>query len=193
MNCRSLLAASLLATAWPGGRLAAAPATLDSLLHNSPFGGGQALAAANRADSPLEFRGVLVEGGEQFFSLYEVSTHSSLWVGLNEAGNPYKVQAYDANKGELTVEYRNRVFAVALKQSKIVAQAPLPVAPPAPNGQPPGGIQNIAATTPAEEAARLSAVAEEIRRRRALRSAPPQPVNPALPPAQGPGPRPVRN
>ena len=199
----SVSRALLVATAFSPALLLAAPATLDGLAHSSPFG-GQVANAAGRTDMPLEFRSILVEGGEQFFSLYEVSSRSSLWVGLNESGNPYKVQSYDANKGEVSVEYQGRNLTLPLKQAKVVAMAQVaPPQPAAPGGTVgPGGLPpNAAAANPAQEAARLAAVREEILRRRALRSMPAQ-MQPGAPgsgpvpmpnAAPGQGPQPARN
>ena len=203
---RPLIAATLLLVPLlhPAAGLAA-PANLESLLQNSPFGNPAAAAGGNRPDATLEFRGVLLDRGEPFFSLYETSSHSSLWVGLNEPGNPFKVQGYDRDKGTVTVEYQSRTLILPLKQAKIIALAP--VQPAAPNPNMPGGPSGPMVTgapgtggpqpmatlgTPSEDAARLSAIAEEIRRRRALRQQSPQPA-PQGGPTVGKPPVPTRN
>ena len=183
----------------------AAPANLESLLQNSPFGNPAGAAAGVRPDATLEFRSVLLDRGEPFFSLYEASSHSSLWVGLNEPGNPFKVQGYDRDKATVTVEYQSRTLTLPLKQAKIVALAPVQAATPNPNlpgnssgpmvtGAPgTGGPQPMANPgSPSEDAARLSAIADEIRRRRALRQQPPQPAPSAGPTATKPS-APTRN
>ena len=185
----------------------AAPASLESLLQNSPFGGQAGAAAGAKVDATLEFRGVLVDRGEQFFSLYEASSHSSLWVGMNEPGNPFKVQSYDGAKATVNVEYQGRTLTLPLKQAKIVALASNLPNGPNPNGPPgtpngpmvtggpgTGGPQSMVASgSPAEDASRLAAIAEEIRRRRALRQQAPQPVPQAGPSAGKPVPAPPRN
>ena len=158
----------------------AAPADLDGLAKNSPFSGAPATATGNSADTPLEFRGVLVDRGETFFSLFEVSTRQSLWVGLKEAGNPYLVQNYDSNTAQLQVQYQGKTLILPLKQAKVgtmVATAPANNQLPAGNNQP-----NVSANAPADEARRLAAVAEEIRRRRALRQQAIQASPPVPPP-----------
>jgi len=104
----------------------------------------------------------------------------------------------------VSVEYQGRILTLPLKQAKVVAMAQ--VAPPQPAGPAatvgPGGMPpNAAAATPAQEAARLAAVREEILRRRALRSMPAQtpPGAPGSGPvpmpnaAPGPVPQPARN
>ena len=177
----------------------AAPAKLDSLLQNSPFQGSTSAQTGPRAETPLEFRGMFVDRGEQFFSLYETSSRSSQWVGLNEPGRPFKVQAFDGDKSAVTVEYQGRTLTLPLKQAKIVALPPMQPRPagPAPGegGPQPTNVAGAGGPVPmptagaqgpvmatSEEAARLSAVAEEIRRRRALRQ---QQNTPNAAPAQG--------
>lgn len=144
----------------------AAPANLDSLVSNSPFNPVASTTAGPVAETALEFRGVLMDGGEYFFSLYDPSTRTSMWVGLKEPGNPFTVQSYDAAKGLAQVEYRSRTLSLALKQAKVVALAGNPSAGVPSAGTPPV----VAPAANPTEATRLAAVAEEIRRRRALRT-----------------------
>ena len=125
----------------------------------------------------LEFRGVFTDQGEWFFSLYETGKRTSLWVGLNEPGNPFTVRSYDAAKETVTVEYQGRTLTLALKQAVIQPAEPVAnrVAPgggPGNVAQPAGGAApaNVAgAPTSADEASKLARITEEIRRRRALR------------------------
>jgi hypothetical protein len=97
----------------------AAPSPLDNLLQNSPFGGQVAPKTAGRIDAPLEFRGVLTDGGGEIFSLYEASTRSSLWVGQNENGNSFTVRSYDRVNDTITVEYQGKTLTLELKQAKV--------------------------------------------------------------------------
>jgi hypothetical protein len=169
---------------------------LNGLVANSPFGkAGQAPDAAGTT-GPLELRGVFIDQGERFFSLYDVSSRRALWVGLKEPGNPFVVQAYDEAQGVVTVEYQGQVHAVTLKQAKVAA-LPVPVGP-GPSATPAGSPGPAVQTAP-DEAARLAQIAEEIRRRRALRAQaaqmprnqPPSPVpSPATSPAAATPPRP---
>ncbi len=141
--------------------LRAAAVDLDGLLSNPPFAAHAAPAATGAAaESTLEFRGVLVDRGESFFSLREVSSRLSLWVGLNEPGHAFVVESYDPATEQVTVQYQGRTLTLSLKQAVIsAAAAAAPIAAPA--GSPPG--------LATDEARRLAAVAEEVRRRRALR------------------------
>jgi len=154
----------------------------DNLLANSPFGQRPAGADAGAGNGPLEWRGVFVDQGETFFSLYESSSRIARWVGLNEAGNPFTVRRYDPAKGTATVEYQGRELFLELRQAKVLA-----LAAPAtgPNAVPGPGLQPAnAAGANSEEAKRLAAIAEEIGRRRALRQKPASPALSAPTPGQ---------
>jgi len=162
-----------------------APDALKGLLSNSPFGSRPTAGEAGASATPLELRGVFVDHGEPFFSLYETSTRTARWVGLNEAGNPFTVRRYDLAQGVVTVEYQGREFPLGLKQAKVVALPPAPPLAVAATG--PGPIPAPPAAkpgTPAEEAARMAAIAQEIARRRAMRARPmtPEPAGPTAPP-----------
>lgn len=163
----------------------AAP-SLQNLVQNSPFGtvapAGQAAAAAG----PLEFRGTFVDRGERFFSIADTSSKRAEWVALNESGRAFQVKNYDSESETVTLDYQGRSLSLKLRTAKITAMAmpPPQVAAPAP-GQPPTGVVLPAAapTAPgATEAQRLAQVAEEIRRRRALRQQAQQQPAPNQPP-----------
>jgi hypothetical protein len=159
---RSLLAGIALASA--ACLLPAKDPELDSLLRNSPFGRGSSVAK-NTSSTPLEFRGVMVSGGAYYFSIYEADASRSTWVRLNDpSAKDFTAKTYDAQNKQLTVEYQGNSLTLAL------ASAPAVSAPPAPR---PAVSPPVAAATqppsPNSEAERLRKIAEEIRRRRALR------------------------
>lgn len=152
---------------------------LNGLLQRSPFG-TTASGQAATAEGPLEFRSVLVDQGEYFFSIYQPSTHTSLWVSANEAGNPFTVQSYDEKTETVKVDFQGRSLSLSLKQAKILAFVQkMPTAPQTAQPQP-GSPTNTASATSADEAGRLARIAEEVRRRRALRQQ-------VAPPNQPPG------
>jgi hypothetical protein len=163
----------------------------NGLIKNSPFGQqGLATGALNGNEAnALEFRGVFAEKGEYFFSIYETATRSSQWVSLKESSQPFIVESYDESKGAIQVKYRNQVTTLTLKRAQIIVQVPPPVALP-PSAAGTGITPN---TTPTDEANRLALVAEEIRRRRALRTQGPgpQPYPGGPQPTPGSGPRPT--
>lgn len=157
----------------------------DNLIKSSPFGQAPAGAAqAGNGSAPLEFRGVFQEQGNYFFSVHETSNRAGQWVGLKEANQPYVVESYDSEKGSIQVKYHGQTMTLSLKQAQVIVQAPPPITAPLPTNTP--GVMTNAA--PADEANRLAQVAEEIRRRRALRSpigaggSLPQPASPNLQP-----------
>lgn len=199
LRCRSLavllgVGAVAAFAAEPAATEPAKPA-LDSLVKNSPFGSAASPVIAGADSGQLEFRGVIVDKGETFFSLFEPSTRQSQWVGLNESGAPYTVQGYDSATQTVKVLYRNQTLNLTLKRAQVVVQAAPPPTTFPPNTPPaPGGAPAVAAASSPDEAARLAQVAEEIRRRRALRAqgAIPQP-QPAPSNATSPGGPPLPN
>jgi hypothetical protein len=159
---------------------------LQGLVQTSPFGSVNAAGpAANQPAAGLEFRGVFADKGEYFFSLNETATHKGLWVGLNEPGNPFTVRTYDVSTETVTVDYQGRSLTLTLKRAKIIASAPVLLPPP---GQPPAAVAGAPAVAaqaqPAAGPMPDAQVAEEIRRRRAMR----QQTAPAAPAAAQPAP-----
>lgn len=151
-------------------------AVADSLGSDSPFRPNAAIGEVT-TDAPLELRGVLVFKGESFFRLCHPSSGLALWVGLKEAGNPFMVQHYDADRCMAKVDFQGRSLKLALKQSKVVAleqsQTPVTVEPAV-----------CAMSTDAAEDSDMQII-NEIRRRRALHAQAAQ--HPALqPPANQP-------
>ncbi len=144
---------------------------LQSLVANPPFGSKATQTTAADPAQALEFRGTFVDGNERFFSIHETATRFNQWVGLKEASQPFLVESYDSDKGSIQVKYRNQVMTLTLKLAQIIVQA-APVTPASPSSP-----TSLVGTnpTPVDEAKRLAQVAEEIRRRRALRSPGPVP------------------
>ena len=154
---------------------------LDSLLNSSLFGtpakAGQAADTGNQA---FEFRGVSTVNGQQLFSIYDTSTKHSLWLGLNDSSSEVVVKNYDADAGTISLEKSGQVLSLTVKSGPRIAQnIPPPMQPgmqqpgvpgmPGQQGQPNGMAKG-------PEAQRMQQIAEEIRRRRALRQQGPQPA-----------------
>lgn len=158
---------------------------LSGLLQRSPFG-STATGQAATAEGPLEFRSVLVDQGEMFFSIYQPSAQTGLWVALNEPGNPFTVRSYDDKTETVTVEFQGRTMALALKQAKIHAFVQKNPVMPQGVAPTPGAPPSTAPANAADEAGRLARVAEEVRRRRALRQQPGVPPSPNQFPNQPP-------
>lgn len=140
------------------------PATLQDLVARSPFApAGPSAAAAGQA---LEFRGTFVDAGERFFSIVDPATRRAEWVGLNEPGRSFVVRSYDPQRETVVVEHQGRTLDLKLPSARIGA---LPAAAQAVAGQPPAARPAVNAGETRTDAQRLAQVAEEIRRRRALR------------------------
>jgi hypothetical protein len=129
-----------------------------------------------------------------FFAIYEPSTQKGSWVKAGETGSGYVVRSYDEANNAVSVEYQGRLQTLTLKEAKFDGTAPVapmivqqPMVMPNAPQRPPGGP--AVAPTPADEAARLQQVANEVKRRRAARQAAtqtqsgqnPAPATPATP------------
>ncbi|MDP1581487.1 MAG: hypothetical protein Q8M02_14540 [Candidatus Didemnitutus sp.] len=164
----------------PALSLLAQPAapSLRNLVTNSPFASFGPVNSTAAANAPLEFRGTFVESGERFFSILDTGTRRAEWVGLNEPGQLFAVKNYHPEREAITVEFQGRVMELNLHSARVAVLAAAPPPPP-PNNTAAVSGQNrpaAAATAPAgNEAQRLAQVAEEIRRRRALRQQATQP------------------
>lgn len=167
------------------------PDLLTSLVRDSPFlpgAGGDRPAEGGSAQ--FEFRGVVAEAGGYLFSVYDQGRREAGWVRLNEPGQPFVARHYDAAKDTLTIEHAGQAQTLALKRAPV---QPLAAAPPAQASPPPlpttgtatppaaGNASSPANVTNAQEAQRLQNIADEIRRRRAIRQTPP-PERPAQTP-----------
>jgi len=152
---------------------------LDRLRANSPFApvpGGKDNAPAA---TPLEFRGVFMDQGELFFSVFNPVAKSSVWVGLNEPGQAFTVRSFDADTQTITAEHNGRSLVLGLKKAPVAALAP-DATGPAVRGAAPGATA-VTAANATEEAKRLANLAAEIRRRRAMRQQTGTPTTNAAP------------
>ncbi len=177
-----------------------AASQLDSLLANSPFGSVKTGQPVDSGNQPLEFRGISEENGQQFFSVLDTTTKRSRWISVNDSSGDLVVKNYNAEANTLTVEQNGHALTLTLKSGPRVAQN---IPPPMPQGMPPGnnGLPGQTMTNSmvgkGPEAQRLQMIAEEIRRRRALRQQPniqmPLPNPNAAPGTNGPAAGPVPN
>lgn len=136
----------------------------------------------------IEFRGIIEIGGTAWVSVYDPKTKKSYRLTKDELGEDgFSLVNYDTggNPGEETIVIRQNGLTkqLSLKDADIITLKetprqspqraaenvqPTPAAPvrrPAPNGN-----QNMEAASDEEVRERMQRVAEEIRRRRALRS-----------------------
>lgn len=185
MLSRPLLLTLALAVA-TGARLAAQAAD-----GGSPFFApvaGNAPAAGPSEGAPLELRGIIQDARGYRFSIFNPAKHASAFARLNDAGGEFVIKSHDAEKDMVTVDYQGRSFTLGLKVGKIQAGGPAPALMPAPGGGN-TALQGpvVMNPSPADEARRLEVIAEEVRRRRAMREAGAQAMNGpggiAIPPA----------
>lgn len=136
----------------------------------SPFGGSPSSAAQGVPTNQLELRGVLVEGKDRWFNVYDTTKKKAEWVKESEAGGSYVVKFYDSAHDALTLEAQGQLVSIALKASTDL-----------PDGNGTGqmvafastGLSTLPAVAPAppkSEVKRFALVADLIRQRRALRS-----------------------
>lgn len=177
----------------------AATRTQAQLAANSPFlPSASSGAVAVTEGAAIELRGVMEMREGLSFCIFDPAKKVSTWTRLNQKGYDFLVKSYDAAHETVTVDYAGRTLTLAMRAVKVAssgqASAPLPSSG-APN-MPAAVTQNVVLNpTPADEQARLEAVATEVRRRRALREqASIQAANgvqaaPAAPPADQPQPQ----
>ena len=151
----------LVAAALLGASAQALAIDLESLVKNSPFGAAAAGGQANAAPGTLEFRGMYVEGGVSYYSIYNLLTKQSSWVAEGEAASvnvPVVIKGFDAANEALLVDNAGQPQRMELHQAIVVKYAGPAAAPmttvtngiaATQGGAPgaPGGI-NIANLTP---------------------------------------------
>lgn len=142
----------------------------NDLGKRSPFGNSQPSSTEGVKTSQLELRGVLVEGTERWFDIYDTTSKKAEWVKENQAGGSYVAKLYDAVHDALTLEAQGELVLITLKNSsdspdgvgtgQMFASASAGLSPP----------PAVAPAPPKSEAKRFALVADVIRQRRALRS-----------------------
>jgi hypothetical protein len=132
-----------IAVATPTAR---ADVDLQGLVTRSPFGEGKAGAGSQRTGS-LEFRGYYVDNGITYFSIYNPSSKSSVWVAQGETSTtPFAVSVknFDPEKNAVTLESNGQSMNLSLHEAVIV-KMDLPATPAAtPNNN--NGAAPVAAT-----------------------------------------------
>jgi hypothetical protein len=106
---------------------------LQGLVTRSPFGEGKAGASGQRTGS-LEFRGYYVDNGITYFSIYNPSSKSSVWVAQGETSTtPFAVSVknFDPEKNAVTLESNGQSMNLSLHESVIVKME-LPATPTTP-------------------------------------------------------------
>lgn len=103
---------------------------LDALVKHSPFGEPKSTTVTEKP-SNLEFRGMYVDHGVTYFSIYNTTTKLSSWVAQGEAPAglvPVSVKSYDADTDSIVLENAGQPVKLSLKQA-VIGVAPAAAAP----------------------------------------------------------------
>ena len=162
------------------------------LADSSPFLPAGVTGGGATDPSALELRGVLISPEGVRYDIYDPVKKAGTWAGVGERGHDFTIRSADSDLsrgGRVMVQAAGRTYSLTLKTAKATAIG---------NGQGGQAVGGAAANAgvPADEAQRLAAVAEEVRRRRQLRdqatqggaqTPPPQQPNAAQAGDQGQG------
>jgi hypothetical protein len=152
--------------------VAGASSRAVELTPNSPFAppSNNADTSATTANAPLELHGILATPDGYEFNLCDQAGNVNVWIGLNATGQPFVVRSHDVAHNRVTVEYQGRELTLSLAQPEITST---PMSMPQVGGMPPYNPKDerTQAEQMQDERMRLERIAEEIRRRRALRAA----------------------
>jgi len=160
------------------------------LASSSPFLPPDSSATATAENTPLELRGILVDGGGYRFSIYDPAKKTGQWVRLNESGHDFTVRTHDVARDTITLDFQGRTLTLPLHAAKVVGVAVTePSSGPRPPNGPPGMGPVPQPATP-EGTARFNRAVEEINRRRALRDQAAGAPAPTQTPMPVPGPVP---
>ncbi len=154
---------------------AARAVELDGLVKNSPFGQAAERTAIGEAKpGTLEFRGLYVDKGVTYFSVYNSITKQSAWIAEGEvpANLPVTIVGFDAAAETLIVENAGQPVKLPLRTpvisatpaTPVAAPAPTPIVAAAPTAAAPqfgGGFGNGQAPTPEQ----IQAFRDEMRKR----------------------------
>jgi len=127
--------------------MARADVDLQGLVTRSPFGEGKTGAGGQRTGS-LEFRGYYVDNGITYFSIYNPSSKSSVWVAEGEVSTgPFAVSVknFDPEKNTMTLESNGQSMNLSLHEAVIVKME----LPATPNSAPPNNNGAAPAVTTA--------------------------------------------
>ena len=150
---------------WPAAR-----ARAQAPIGPSPFlppGVSGSAGGAGDDSGTLQLRGIMSTPQGPRYCIYDPTRKASMWSAVDEPGFDFVVRSGDPSRRTVLVESGGRTVRLELQEAKIGASAVL--SGPAIALSQFGRRGNGAALSPAEEAARLQAVAEEVRRRREQR------------------------
>ncbi len=137
---------------------------------------GPVAEVAVTENAPLQFCGVIGEGEDAIYNVFNPAKRRSQWVKVGQETETFTLRSFDADAETVVVAQGGQVMTLRLQAAQAASGpgasvGPLPIAG-AGNGQQNALTASVKVNpTPADEARRLEAVAAEVRRRRALRQA----------------------
>lgn len=115
------------------GVAARADVDLQGLVSHPPFGEGKTGSKGERTGS-LEFRGYYVDNGITYFSIYNPTSKSSVWVAQGETSTgPFTVSVknFDPDKNTVTLESNGHAMNLVLHEP-VILKMELPAVPTTP-------------------------------------------------------------
>ena len=107
---------------------------LANLAENSPFGAGVTSSGTPTENSGLELRGMYVDQGKTYFSIYNAATKQSTWVlqggAPSKATEGLSVKSFDSVNSVATVDAGGKSVQVSLKQASVSKYEAPPQAQP---------------------------------------------------------------
>jgi len=114
---------------------------LSNLAENSPFGAGVTSSGTPVENTGLELRGMYVDQGKTYFSIYNAATKQSTWVAQGEAASKstegLSIKSFDALNSVATIDAGGKSMQVSMKQASVSKyEAPAQAQPVAQGGEP---------------------------------------------------------
>jgi hypothetical protein len=107
---------------------------LSNLAENSPFGAGVTSSGTPTENTGLELRGMYVDQGKTYFSIYNAATKQSTWVVQGEVASKategLSVKSFDSLNSVATVDAGGKSMQVSMKQASVSKYEAPPQAQP---------------------------------------------------------------
>jgi len=141
---------------------------ISGLLNNSPFGGPATGNSATPAQTQLELRGIVVEGGVAWFTFFDSASNKWVTLRQGEEADALVVKRYDRVQDLVELDYKGRTLSLALKSAGNQSYRETPAAYAATSAPTKAPVPQPVIIPPlsAAEAKRLELVASVLKQRR---------------------------
>ena len=112
-----LKACLFLGIAWALSLKAGTAEDISNLLSNSPFVAPTAGNASAPTQTPLELRGIVVEGGVARFIFFDGAANKWLTLRQGEEADALVVRSYDRVQDLVVLDYKGRTLSLSLKSA----------------------------------------------------------------------------